>query len=159
METTTSCNSGGFDALWPKLEHDLLSANDLLRRIWSEGSRPCLRWVRQRQLMGDLPSVRLGGRVWFDPRRVVEALSRPSASKPFANHRDYYPDRRLDLPCELIDAHQLLQTLWKTKSSRPSLRWLRTRERAGDLPSVRISRKVWFRPLIVWRAISEQERM
>lgn len=141
-----------------KLRAELVGGATLLQILWpNETSRPCLRWLRSRQSENQLPHIRLGCRVWFDPAAVQNYLlkeRRPWAPSTFedwsyasqVSSENPFPD------C-LVDAEELLPLFWPRKSERPCLRWLRTRERAGEIPSVRIGRLVWFNPFLVWRSV------
>lgn len=47
-------------------------------------------------------------------------------------------------PPRLVQAGGLLSQLWPDERSRPSLRWLREQQSAGNVPAVRVGRRVWF---------------
>ena len=47
-------------------------------------------------------------------------------------------------PPRLAQAGGLLSQLWPDERSRPSLRWLREQQAAGNIPAVRVGRRVWF---------------
>jgi len=49
----------------------------LLSTLWpDEESRPTLRWLRKMTATRSLPFVKLGNRVWFDPARVRQHLTK-----------------------------------------------------------------------------------
>lgn len=64
---------GAFTELLDPLDQ-MVSAPELLRVLWSEESRPSLRWIRTQQKLRVIPFTRRGRRVWFVPRQVFEAL-------------------------------------------------------------------------------------
>src|SRR5581483_6499656 len=53
----------------------LTNAMGLLKLLWDDTSRPSLRWLRSQTKRSTIPCVRSGGRVWFIPREVREALA------------------------------------------------------------------------------------
>lgn len=52
----------------------LISAEELLLRMWSPASRPSLRWLRDQYRRGRIPHIKIGHRVWFDERLVRNSL-------------------------------------------------------------------------------------
>jgi hypothetical protein len=58
----------------------LVDAEKLLERLFSADCRPTLRWLRERQKKKEIPYVKLGRLVFFNPSQVQEALAKqPSA--------------------------------------------------------------------------------
>jgi len=55
-------------------ETQLVDAKRLLELLFDEKSRPCLRWVRDRQKRREIPFVKVGRLCFFDPERVREHL-------------------------------------------------------------------------------------
>ncbi len=53
---------------------------------------------------------------------------------------------------KLVGAEKLLEMLWD-ESARPSLRWLRDRQKDKTIPSVKLGRRVWFSPPQVRHAL------
>lgn len=62
------------DALDPM--NRLVDAEGLLRLLWEPEARPSVAWVRWQTKHKRIPTVRSGGRTWFCPRDVRNALSR-----------------------------------------------------------------------------------
>lgn len=54
----------------------LVDADGLLRLLWEPEARPSVAWVRWQTKHKRIPTVRSGGRTWFCPRDVRNALSR-----------------------------------------------------------------------------------
>jgi len=52
----------------------LVDAKELLALLFSEKSRPSLRWLRDQQAKRSIPFVRLGNLVFFDLEQVRTAL-------------------------------------------------------------------------------------
>lgn len=48
----------------------LLSARRLLELLWDKQSRPSLRWLRERTRDQEIPHIRIGGRIYYDPVKV-----------------------------------------------------------------------------------------
>jgi hypothetical protein len=63
----------------------LTTARGLLEALFAEEARPSARWLRSQQRLRVIPHVRLGGRVFFDPEAVRQALATHEAQP---NHRD-----------------------------------------------------------------------
>jgi hypothetical protein len=64
---------------------ELLDANGLLERLWPDPrSRPSLRWLREMQKRKTLPYVRIGRRIYFDPRQVAAAIAERLTVRPKA---------------------------------------------------------------------------
>ena len=55
-------------------EEKLVSAEQLLRLLWDDASRPSLRWLREQQARRSIPFIKLGARVWFLPSEVRRHL-------------------------------------------------------------------------------------
>jgi hypothetical protein len=53
----------------------LMSAQDLLAAVFPESSRPSTRWMRKLAMNGEIPSVVLGGKVFFPVERVRALLT------------------------------------------------------------------------------------
>jgi hypothetical protein len=53
-----------------EMDDRLVSAVELLRVIWTDDSRPSLRWLRQQQSRQSIPYLKIGARVWFRPSEV-----------------------------------------------------------------------------------------
>jgi hypothetical protein len=56
----------------------LVSGPRLLEVLWDASSRPSLRWLRTQTKRRTIPFQRSAGRVWFIPRDVAAALTRPA---------------------------------------------------------------------------------
>jgi hypothetical protein len=54
----------------------LLSAKELLQAMFTDKSRPTLRTLRNWQKNRTIPSIKIGGRVFFDEPDVREALAK-----------------------------------------------------------------------------------
>lgn len=66
MNNSSSCSS-------PQQTHypdRLVSAEQLLKILWDECSRPSLRWLREQQARRTIPFIKIGARVWFQPDAV-----------------------------------------------------------------------------------------
>ena len=57
---------------------------------------------------------------------------------------------------KLVDANGLLTCLFPDPTSRPSLRWLRSQQKARTIPSVRLGRLVFFDPEQVNAALEKR---
>lgn len=57
------------------LDSTLVSGPELLKLLWEKPSRPSMRWLRERQKQGDLPYVKIGGKVFFDVEGVKLAIA------------------------------------------------------------------------------------
>lgn len=53
----------------------LVSAKELLTLLFSEQSRPSLRWLRDQQRKRLIPYMKIGGRIFFNPDQVREKLA------------------------------------------------------------------------------------
>lgn len=69
----------------------MVSGPRLLEILWDSASRPSYRWLQYQCARRIIPFCRSGGRTWFVPRQVREALTkppvrrgRPPASPPIA---------------------------------------------------------------------------
>jgi hypothetical protein len=56
-------------------DNKLVGAEGLLIALFSEGSRPSLRWVREQQRRRAFPFIKVGKFVMFDPVQVRSALA------------------------------------------------------------------------------------
>jgi len=52
----------------------LVSGATLLELLWDARCRPSLRWLYYQQAKGNIPCVRIGSRVWYDPETVRTTL-------------------------------------------------------------------------------------
>lgn len=59
----------------------LVSGPRLLEILWDPASRPSYRWLKYKTASLAIPSVKSGGRTWFVPRHVREALTRYPARR------------------------------------------------------------------------------
>jgi len=59
-----------------------VSAAELLKILFSDESRPSLRWLREQQAARRIPFVRLGRLVFFDPEQVRAAMNERLSVKP-----------------------------------------------------------------------------
>jgi hypothetical protein len=59
----------------------LVDAEKLLEILFPPDCRPTLRWLRERQKKREIPYVKLGRLVYFDPARVQESLAKQPTSK------------------------------------------------------------------------------
>ncbi len=57
----------------------------------------------------------------------------------------------------LVNAKSLLQNLFEDENSRPSLRWLRDRQRDRSIPYVKCGRMVFFDLEAVNRALEQRQ--
>jgi hypothetical protein len=58
-----------------------VSAEQLLKILWDECSRPSLRWLREQQARRTIPFIKIGARVWFQPDVVKSHLQEKWAMK------------------------------------------------------------------------------
>jgi hypothetical protein len=65
----------------------LVGVERLIEIVWSPEARPCAKWVRQQTRIGAIPCVERGNRVWYIPKRVIEALSGPDRNSLLAPRR------------------------------------------------------------------------
>ena len=56
---------------------------------------------------------------------------------------------------QLVDAEKLLEILFPA-DCRPTLRWLRERQRKKEIPYVKLGRLVFFHPVRVQESLSKQ---
>jgi hypothetical protein len=63
----------------PDIEMQFVSGDQLLQILFPPETRPTLRWLRDRQKKRDVPSVKLGRRVFFVPALVRESLAKKSS--------------------------------------------------------------------------------
>jgi hypothetical protein len=54
----------------------MVSGRRLLEILWDEASRPSYRWVQYQCARRTIPFCKSGGRTWFVPRAVRDALTR-----------------------------------------------------------------------------------
>jgi hypothetical protein len=54
----------------------LVSGRRLLEILWDQPSRPSYRWIQYQCARRAIPFCRSGGRTWFVPRAVREALTK-----------------------------------------------------------------------------------
>lgn len=59
-----------------------VGAKELLKILFSDESRPSLRWLRDQQAGRRIPFVRLGRLVFFDPDQVRVAMNERLTVKP-----------------------------------------------------------------------------
>ena len=59
----------------------LVDAEKLLEILFPADCRPTLRWLRERQKKKEIPYVKLGRLVYFNPVRVQESLAKQSTAK------------------------------------------------------------------------------
>jgi hypothetical protein len=59
----------------PSSSEQLMSAQDILLDVFPASSRPTTRWLRKLAMAGELPSVVLGGKVFFPVDRVRALLT------------------------------------------------------------------------------------
>ena len=57
-----------------KPDTKLTNARGLLEEVWAERARPSLRWLREQQKRNAIPSVKIAGKVFFDPVKVRNAI-------------------------------------------------------------------------------------
>jgi len=53
----------------------LVSAEELLSILWTENSRPSLRWLREQQSIRAIPFIKVGRRVWFKASEVRQYIA------------------------------------------------------------------------------------
>jgi hypothetical protein len=58
-------------------------------------------------------------------------------------------------PVQLVDAEKLLEILFPA-DCRPTLRWLRERQKKKEIPYVKLGRLVYFNPVSVQESLSKQ---
>jgi len=73
MNNSSSCTSPEADKL--------VSAEQLLKVLWDDCSRPSLRWLREQQARRTIPFIKIGARVWFQPDAVKGHLQNKWAVK------------------------------------------------------------------------------
>jgi hypothetical protein len=61
----------------------------------------------------------------------------------------------INLPVQLVDAEKLLEILFPSEC-RPTLRWLRERQKKREIPYVKLGRLVYFNPAQVQDAFAKQ---
>jgi uncharacterized protein YbaR (Trm112 family) len=59
----------------------LVDAEKLLEILFLPDCRPTLRWLRERQKKREIPYVKLGRLVYFNPARVQESLAKQPTAK------------------------------------------------------------------------------
>lgn len=59
----------------------LVDAEKLLEILFPADCRPTLRWLRERQKKKEIPYVKLGRLVYFNPVRVQESLAKQPTAK------------------------------------------------------------------------------
>jgi hypothetical protein len=59
----------------------LVDAEKLLEILFPADCRPTLRWLRERQKKREIPFIKLGRLVYFDPVRVQESLAKQPTAK------------------------------------------------------------------------------
>jgi hypothetical protein len=57
-----------------EVETKLVDGKTLLETLFAKNCRPCLRWLRDQQRAGKIPSTKIGRLVFFDPPKVRQAL-------------------------------------------------------------------------------------
>lgn len=57
-------------------EEKLVNVDELLEILWTKQSRPSSRWLRDRTDTGEIPHVKLGGRIFYSVEAVKDALLR-----------------------------------------------------------------------------------
>jgi len=60
-----------------------------------------------------------------------------------------------NVPVQLVDAEKLLELLFPS-DCRPTLRWLRERQKKREIPYVKLGRLVYFNPAQVQDALAQQ---
>jgi hypothetical protein len=68
-------------ATFINLPVQLVDAEKLLEILFPVDCRPTLRWLRERQKKREIPYVKLGRLVYFDPARVQESLAKQPTAK------------------------------------------------------------------------------
>ena len=61
----------------------------------------------------------------------------------------------MNLPIQLVDAEKLLEILFPA-DCRPTLRWLRERQKKKEIPYVKLGRLVYFNPVRVQESLAKQ---
>jgi hypothetical protein len=61
-------------------QRQLVDAATLLETLFDKRSRPSLRWLRQQQRDGRIPSTKCGRLIFFEPEQVRAAMF-PSVAK------------------------------------------------------------------------------
>jgi len=59
-----------------------VKAEDLLKILWPESSRPTLRWLRDQQKARKIPWIKSSRFVFFQPEMVMEHLKNNNLVKP-----------------------------------------------------------------------------
>jgi hypothetical protein len=72
-------------------------------------------------------------------------------------HSDTNTTSPQDNPGGLLNAHELLATLWPNPTTRPSLRWLRSLQARRAVPFYRVGRLIFFDPVRVKAALLKFE--
>lgn len=54
----------------------MVNGRRLLALLWDDASRPSYRWLQYQCAKRTIPFCRSGGRTWFVPRAVLDALTR-----------------------------------------------------------------------------------
>jgi hypothetical protein len=62
----------------------------------------------------------------------------------------------INLPVQLVDAEKLLEILFPA-DCRPTLRWLRERQKKREIPFVKLGRLVYFNPVQVQESLTKQQ--
>jgi hypothetical protein len=57
-----------------EVETKLVDGKTLLETLFAKNCRPCLKWLRNQQRAGKIPSAKIGRLVFFDPVKVRQAL-------------------------------------------------------------------------------------
>jgi hypothetical protein len=69
----------------PRDIHDrqpkLVDALTLLKELFKPSCRPSIRWLREQQRQGGIPSMKVGRLVFFDVQAVCAAMARNSTVK------------------------------------------------------------------------------
>ena len=63
------------------LPGQLVDGEKLLEMLFPADCRPTLRWLRERQKKREIPYVKLGRLVYFNPARVQESLAKQPTAK------------------------------------------------------------------------------
>lgn len=75
----STCEAQHFRGHLPSSDYDtgLLSAEDLLIAVWpNPNSRPSLRWLREQTAKRTLPYIKVGHKVFFNPRKIKQILEK-----------------------------------------------------------------------------------
>jgi hypothetical protein len=59
-------------------------------------------------------------------------------------------------PVQLVDAEKLLEILFPA-DCRPTLRWLRERQKKREIPYVKLGRLIYFNPASVQESLAQQQ--